>query len=681
MKKSIKKTCAVTMLGALLVGSVPMYQGLAASKNLKVNNKNITLTEGKTKVLSANMIATFKTSNKKVVSLKNVKKKKCTLVAKKQGSCIITVKAKKQKTIKVKVKVNKKKTIPKATIKPSATAPQETEVVKVTTKPQETEVVKVTTKPQETESVKVTAAPQETEIVKVTTKPQETESVKVTIVPQETEIVKETMVPQKTSEVSVTPIATETGQPIKTLTPEEKDKFEKTSPEPMPEIKETVMPQKTESVIPTATPEVTIATPSAILPEDTDTIGGKVNNLGYNLSKLLSQAEEDDGNRVISSYSILMALTMLDNGADHETKSEIEKTLGITDLDAWNKEFSEHFKNNCNDTIQNHDENVKVDQDDMAYFKDTRFDPELSCANSFWYNDSRFSFDSKVQQDYMDKLKVNYLAQCMPLDFSNPDRNPKDDINQWVEEKTSQKIKDLLSDDLGKDIQNVLVNTLYFNGCWKNIFAESRTSKKDFYGKNETTKVDMMHQSEEYYSYYEQGSIMGIELPFYGDEDLVMDVITSKEQDKNGIAIYEQMSNTEKNKFYQSLSKSKQQPVDLCLPKFKLEYGTVDLKKQLTDLGMKQAFDEYYADFPGMRGENIDNIYVENVLHKAVIEVGEFGATAAAATAIVDKANAMNPSEKPKSIDFNVNRPFVFAIRDKETNLIYFMGQIENLKN
>lgn len=558
MKKRLIKACAVTMIGTLLAGGIPMYQGLATSKNLKVNNKNITLAVGEKKTLSANMTATFKTSNKKVVSLNNVKKKKCTLAAKKQGNCTITVKAKNQKTIKVMVKVKKKS--PKATVKPVAT-----------------------------------------------------------------------VLPAATSAIIPTPA-------------------------------NTMIPQETESV--------------------KDTIGGKVNNLGYNLSKLLPQAEEEDGNRVISSYSILMALTMLDNGANGETKAEIEKALGITDLDAWNEEFSQYFKSNCNDTIQNHDVKEKDDPNNMLYYKDLRFKPELCCANSFWYNDSQNSFDSKVQRDYMDKIKTNYLAQCLPLDFSNPNRNPKEDINQWVEEKTNQKIKNLLPDDLKRDETGVvLVNTLYFNGCWNNTFAEYRTCEKDFYGKNKTTKVDMMQQSEEYYSYYEQGSIMGLELPFYGNNDLVMDVITSKEQNKNGIAIYEQMSNTEKNEFYQSLGSAKKQLVNLQLPKFKLEYGTVDITNQLKELGMKQAFDKDYADFPGMRGENIDNIYVNSVMHKAVIEVGESGATAAAATAIImENATAIEPSKKPVPIDFNVNRPFVFAIRDKKTNMIYFMGQIENLQ-
>lgn len=564
MKKRIKKVCAITMLGTLLVGNVPMYQGMAASKNLKVNSKNITLTVGKKKTLSANMSVAFKTSNKKVVSLKSIKKKKCTLIAKKTGSCIITVKAKNQKTIKVKVEV--KKTNPKITINPTPT----------------TKVI-----------------------------------------------------------TTQTPIVT---------------------------------------IEPTITQTVTSS--SAILQEDTETMGGKVNNLGYNLSKLLAQTEEKDGNRIISSYSILMALTMLDNGADGETKKEIEKALGITDLDSWNEEFSKYLKNNCNDTIQNHDANEKDENDGMWFYKDLRFEPELSCANSFWYNDTQYSFDSKIQKDYMNKLKTNYLAHCMPMDFSNSDRNPKDDINKWVEDKTNQKIKDLLSENLEKDkIEAVLVNTLYFNGCWENIFDEQLTREKDFYGRDKITKVDMMQQSEEYYSYYEQDSIMGLELPFYGDSDLVMDIITSQEQDKDGISLYEQMSNTEKNKFYQSLGNAKEQLVNLKLPKFKLEYGTVNITNQLKDLGMKQAFDKNFADFPGMRGDNLENIFVDQVLHKAVIEVGEAGATAAAATAVImEAASAVDPSKKPTPIDFHVNRPFIFAIRDKKTNMIYFMGQIANLE-
>lgn len=725
MKKSIRKACAVTMLGTLLVGSIPMYQGLAASKKLKVNNKSFTITVGKTKTLTTNMTATFKSSNKKVVSLKNVGKKKCTLVAKKQGKCTIYVKAKKQKTIKVTVTVNKKKVTPKATVKPKVTvkpntsvSPKETAVVTVTPEnttepamdvvtasplvevatgtatpiptdtamPEATASTLVTSVPV-TEKSAETAAPQKTEAVIATPQKAVTEQPLVTLTPEKSataESAKPEIIPtvaptpQKTEKVTATLQGVVTAQPTKTLTPEELEQLASAAPVPMPTIKETEVPQVTESVKPLVTP---VATQSAILPEDADTMGGKVNNLGYHLSKLLAQTEEEDGNRVISSYSILMALTMLDNGAAGETKADLEKVLGITDLEAWNQEFGKHFKTKCNDTIQDHDTKQSED-DDIIYFKEKRFAPELSAANSFWYNNTSFSFDSKEQKDFMSKLLEDYQAESKPLDFSNPDRNPKDDINQWVEDKTAKKIKNLLSENLNPNKTcAVLVNTLYFNGCWQNTFEKELTKKKPFYGKDGTTTVDMMNSPREYYSYYEKGDIMGIELPFYDGHGIVMDIITTKDQEnKDAIAIYEKMSNTEKNQFYQSLGDAEHKLVNLQLPKFKLEYGTVDLTEQLKKMGMQKAFDRVLAEFPSIRGKNIENVFVDKVMHKAVIEVNEMGATAAAATAVIMNAEAC-PGEIKDPLSFNVNRPFVFAIRDKKTNMIYFMGQIENLKN
>lgn len=718
MNQKIKKVCAVTMMGTFLAGSVPIYQGLAASKNLKVSSKSITLTVGKTKAVTTNISATFKTSNKKIVSLKNVKKKKCTLVAKKKGSCTITVKAKNQKTIKVKVKV-KKKAATTATVKPTATAkpvatvlpaatasilptavpqetetaqkseiPQPTEVVEITKAPQETAVVIETEEPKETETVnetelpQQTEAPQETAIVKETEVPKENEEVKVTETPKETEEVKETEIPKETEEVKETEIPKETGGVKETDIPRETEEAKETEmPAETETVEETqipnetptVAPQETEIVNPTKAPVVTSAVIEA---EDTDTIGGKVNNLGYNLSKVLP--EEKDGNRMISSYSILMALTMLDNAAEGETKAEIEKVLGITDLSAWDEEFSIHLKNNCNDEIKDH-ETESEEEDERRWFRDSFFVPELSSANSLWYNDTRFSFDSEVQKEYMELLKDKFMAECRALDFSSS-RNPVNDVNDWVAEKTNRKIQNILQGDLNPETaQAILVNTLYFNGCWKNIFNKELTSKAEFYGKEETTEVDMMRQVEENYSYYEEGGLRALELPFYGKNNLVMDVIIAEDNEQDVVSLYDKMSNTEKNRFYQALGNAEEKLVNMYLPKFKMEYG-IGLDDYLRALGINQAFDSDGAEFPGLRGNNQENIYVDTVIHKSVIEVGEMGATAAAATVIgMAATSAMEPEDKPTPIEFKVDHPFVFTIRDKNTNMIYFMGQIENL--
>ena len=108
MKKAVaKKVITMGMAAVVLAGSMAAGQKISAAKKLSVSKSKITLEVGKKKTIKANMSAKFSVSNKKVVSLKSVKKKQCTVVAKKKGSCTIKVKANNQ-VKKIKVTVSKR---------------------------------------------------------------------------------------------------------------------------------------------------------------------------------------------------------------------------------------------------------------------------------------------------------------------------------------------------------------------------------------------------------------------------------------------------------------------------------------------------------------------------------------------------------------------------------------------
>ena len=112
--------------------------------------------------------------------------------------------------------------------------------------------------------------------------------------------------------------------------------------------------------------------------------------------------------------------------------------------------------------------------------------------------------------------------------------------------------------------------------------------------------------------------------------------------------------------------RSTERHVDLRLPRFKAK-SEVKLKDHFRALGMAQAFDEAKADFSGMTGGS-RGIYIEDVMHRAVIEVAEEGTEAAAATSVT-----MLTSGPPA---FHVNRPFAFYIVEGTTNAILFQGRI-----
>ena len=498
MKKIVaKKVITMGMTAVMLAGSLAAGTDASAAKKLSVSKGKITLEVGKKKTIKANMSAKFSVSNKKIVSLKSVKKKQCTVVAKKKGSCTITVKANKQ-VKKIKVTVNKK-----TTQAPASNA----------------------------------------------------------------ELVNLTMVE-------------------------------------------------------------------------------KVNHFGFSM---LNQLDEGK-NIIISPYSIMMAMTMVDNAADGTSKEEMEKAFGITDLDQWNKEFSEYYKNYMN---QPESENTSI----------------LRTANSIWKNEQNFSFDSEVQKTYMQKMLELYGAEEKSMDFVNG--NPMDQINSWVDEKTEGMIEKLYENPIGENIESVLVNAVYFNGKWQNPFGEGSTWKSEFKGKSGTTEVDMMHDHEYYCHYLEKGSLAVAEFPFKGD-NLVMDVVLAK-KDASTIEEFAKLSNTEKSALFQEVSQADREMLDVSLPKFKMTYGSKEITGDLKKMGITSIFNAKKAQLPGLRGDNDSNIYVDSVVHQAVIEVDEGGAKAAAAT------GTMIGDTMVIGKDFDVNKPFVCVLRDKNTNMIYFMGQVEDL--
>ena len=515
MKKAVaKKVITMGMAAVVLAGSMAAGQKISAAKKLSVSKSKITLEVGKKKTIKANMSAKFSVSNKKVVSLKSVKKKQCTVVAKKKGSCTIKVKANNQ-VKKIKVTVSKKTTT------------------------------------------------------------------------------------------------------------------EKTS-------------------TPTTTPDNSKTEPSATETEKID-LEGTINDFGFSMLNQLDKGE----NIMISPYSIMMAMSMLDNAADGESKAQIEKVLGIMDLDQWNKDFSEQYK-----TYMNQPESM---------YKAT-----LRSANSIWKNDQYFSFDSQVQKDYLGKMSEWYGAEEKSMDFNNG--NPKDQINSWVDEKTEGMIKKLYQDEIDIRKEAILLNAVYFEGRWSDDFRKENTHKEEFYGKKETTKVEMMHREQCNYKYKESGNLTVAEFPFKGNE-IVMDIVLAKDN-ASTIEEFGKLSNKKKADLFKSLDYKENATLNVSIPKFKMTYGTQSLKETLQKMGITTVFDAEQASLPGLKGDNIDNMFVDDVLHQTAIEVDENGVKAAAATATIIEAGCAVPQEQ---IEFNVNKPFVYVIRDKNTNVIYFMGQIEDL--
>ncbi|MFA4849846.1 MAG: serpin family protein [Methanoregula sp.] len=265
-----------------------------------------------------------------------------------------------------------------------------------------------------------------------------------------------------------------------------------------------------------------------------------------------------------------------------------------------------------------------------------------------------------------------YSANVTSLDFKNTPEDSRATINEWVEQKTENKIRDLLPPgSIDPLTRLVITNAVYFKGTWVRQFDANKTMDADFRtGTGKTVNVRMMQDTGEdaRYRYAETDSVQYIELPYAHKtgKALSMAVILPKGDD---LKPAEAVLNESNLSALQDSASSRR--VKLYLPKFRME-TRYELPDTLSALGMPTAFTPGAADFSGMDGTK--NLFISEVIHKAFIDVNEEGTEAAAATGVVMTERAIAPGGSLPV--FRADHPFVFLIQDKETGTILFIGRV-----
>jgi serpin B len=210
----------------------------------------------------------------------------------------------------------------------------------------------------------------------------------------------------------------------------------------------------------------------------------------------------------------------------------------------------------------------------------------------------------------------------------------------------------------------VLTNAIYFNAAWTFPFNENATSDGVFHLLNgDEVVVPMMKQTESF-GYAEGNDYRAVELPYDGNE-LSMVILLPESGE---FSTFE--SSLDFQKLQEIIENIDYRQVALAMPKFEFE-SEFDLKNTLADMGMPIAFSGE-ADFSGMNGSR--NLSITDVVHKAFVSVDEAGTEAAAATAVIVGETSM-PMEP---VTVNIDRPFIFMIRDTETEALLFVGRILN---
>lgn len=377
-------------------------------------------------------------------------------------------------------------------------------------------------------------------------------------------------------------------------------------------------------------------------------------NLGVNiLKKSFSPRENGSKNFLISPVSISTALAMTANGADGDTRDQMEQLLGSgLTLDQIN-EYMAYYKNNLPDEKKE----------------------KLYLANSIWFRDDP---TFKVQDGFLETNKKFYDSEIYQTPF---DDTTVDDINSWVNNNTKSMIPQLFKHgdlDPKADVipMMTLINTLYFEAEWEKIYEETDVHDQKFTDIN-GEKHDIKGMYSQEYCYYDLGDADAFR-KYYKNRDFSFVGILPKEDD-----IESYVNNLDADKLLEGLKQSEDPSTfDLfvTIPKFKYNYDAT-LKDVLRDLGMEDAFDETKADFSKINDlsvEGADPLYIGDVIHKTRIEMAEKGTKAAAVTAVMMIA-ATAPVPEKKEIHIELTRPFVYMILDKN-DVPVFIGAATQLE-
>lgn len=357
--------------------------------------------------------------------------------------------------------------------------------------------------------------------------------------------------------------------------------------------------------------------------------------------KVFQKSITKDENSLISPLSIMLALSMVANGANGQTKSEMEALLGgsIT-IDNLNKYLYTYVQNLPSDKKYN-----------------------LQIANSIWFRGDENNFI--VEKDFLQKNADYYNAATYKSSFN---KETLKDINNWVKKNTNGMI-DKIINEIDKDAVMYLINALVFEAEWDTVYKKHDIFDGEFHAKNGSIRsVKMMYSNET--RYIDTGKAAGFIKNYKDGEYSFVALLPNKDVDIN-----EYISSLNGEDFILAVSNAKPAVVSAKLPKYSYDY-TIEMRDILASLGIPSVIDKDLANFSKLGSFTDENIYIESVVHKTFISVDELGTKAGAVTNI-----AVNASSAPTEIKYvTLDRPFIYAIIDNTTKLPFFIGTVMDIQ-
>lgn len=442
--------------------------------------------------------------------------------------------------------------------------------------------------------------------------------------------------------------------------------------------------------------------------------------------KLLGEfgARSKDENQFFSPFSIESALAIALEGARGATASEMAQALQFP-----KREGDEGRATGQLADLRSgfHALSAQLDLGSSDSQR-TKRGVRLRSANSLWVDQS-----FPLSQEYQQTVRQNYGAsETFACDFQRAGEAQRNRINQWVSERTAQKIQELIpSGAITPLTRLVIANAIYFKGLWAKPFDPKATRPAEFtLGGGRKVQADLMHARNfddgAYAAFHADGSLIEtpktlpagasaeqgypsgagfqvVELPYESSaptdaaaadanaatrgrgpqrsngahssgDGLSMLVFLPRRPD----GLSDLVSSLTADKIAAVAQQLEARPFHVALPKFKVE-ARYALNEPLQSLGMRKAFSSTEADFSGLTDSRDPEheLYISAVFHKAFVEVNEEGTEAAAATGVVMATRAAAVGDPPFVPSFTADHPFLFAIRHRQTGLILFIGQVE----
>ncbi|MDQ3696772.1 MAG: serpin family protein [Gemmatimonadota bacterium] len=362
------------------------------------------------------------------------------------------------------------------------------------------------------------------------------------------------------------------------------------------------------------------------------------NTFSFSLFRQINQAQRDS-NVFISPLSASMALGMTMNGAAGATYDGMRTTIGFGG--AAQPEINDGYKGL------------------IALLRGLDSHTDFRIANSIWYRNT-FPFE----QSFLNAGERYFDAEIRPLDFADPASLTT--INNWVDRSTNGKIEEIIESIEPLDVM-FLINAIYFKANWRSPFDKSDTRDAPFYAADGSTQTARLMHQQKAVRYLETPELQAVDL-LYGNTAFAMTVLLPKQ----GTDVNALVAGLTEEKWNAWTDQFREHEIALYLPKFTLEYERT-MNDDLTALGMGIAFVPRQADFTPMSPLGRE-LYISYVKQKTYVDVHEEGTEAAAVTAVGIRVVSMPPTMR-------VDRPFVFAIRERFSGTILFVGKMVRMPN